>query len=388
MSRTAQLATLAVALLLAACGGTAAESPGPADDETLAETSQNDRGVDSASEESGDTPAETAAQFEDLVAEVKTGVVRIQVETCEGSQEGTGIIVGPRLVATVEHVVDGAVTVDLRQRGRSVGTGTVIGYDVERDVALIRSDRPLDGHEFVFSSRAARLGEDVAAIGFPLGLPLTVTRGLVSGLWRTIEIEGVTRRRLVQTDAAVNPGNSGGPLLSVRSGDVIGLVSAGSLEANAIAFAVPARTVSQLIGAWKSSPQPVEAPSCGGGEPPTETPSRGGGGGSYSGYFTSYDRLESCIADDSGAACVALPSGKGVSLEVGFGAVYEGMIGDASDAGGPELELGDSFTTPGGQVTCESSNRGVTCVDNTTGWYFVIGDYTVKTNNGGGEEGY
>lgn len=383
----ARVATLVLLVLLAACGGaadeqTAAIDNGPPTVEQSKETSSGDQ----PTIENAEPPVDVTPALEDLVATVKTGVVRIRVETCDGPQIGTGIIVGPRLVATVEHVVEGAVVIDLQQRGQSVGEGTVIGYDVERDVALIRADRPLEGHEFVFASRAPRLGEDIATIGFPFGL--TVNRGVVSGLKKTIEIEGIKRRRLVQTDAAVNPGNSGGPLFSVRTGEVVGLVSAGLLDANSIAFAIPARTVAQLVEAWKNSPQPVAARSCTGGEPPPVTASGGGSGETYSGYFTSFDRLETCYADDAEAFCVALPSGKAARLTVGEGADFPGLVADGVDMGGPALSLGDSFTTPVGLVTCESSNRGISCIDNTTGSYFVIGDYAVKINNGGGEEGY
>src|SRR6266536_551215 len=84
------------------------------------------------------------------------------------------------------------------------------------------------GARLRFSSHAPSLGEDVIAVGYPLGLPLTVTKGAVSGLKRTIPIQGVRRLRLIQTDAAVNPGNSGGPLISTATGEMIGLIDLGS----------------------------------------------------------------------------------------------------------------------------------------------------------------
>ena len=116
----------------------------------------------------------------------------------------------------------------------------MIGFDRERDLALLGTSEPIEGHVFSFAEKAPRLGEEVAALGFPLGLPLTVTRGSISGLSRTIPIEGVRRRHLVQTDAAVNPGNSGGPLLLAGTAEVVGLVDLGTTQANAVAFAVSA----------------------------------------------------------------------------------------------------------------------------------------------------
>jgi hypothetical protein len=197
----------------------------------------------------------------DLVQQVRTGVMRIEVQTCDGLAVGTGFLVAPRLVATVEHVVDGAVTIDLKRAGKTLGRATVIGQDRERDLALLRTDRPIKGYRFKLANRRPRLGEDVAALGFPLGLPFTVTRGAVSGLNRAIPIDNVVRRRLVQTDASVNPGNSGGPLLT-SDGRVIGLIDLGSADVNGIAFAVSSEVAGPLLKAWQVAPQPVSATTC------------------------------------------------------------------------------------------------------------------------------
>jgi S1-C subfamily serine protease len=197
--------------------------------------------------------------FATLVARVRSGIVRIETTTCDGSGEiGTGILVSPRLVATVEHVIDGAVSIDLKQNGKVVGYGTVIGSDPARDVALVRSDRPIAGYRFSFANGPPVLGEDVAAIGFPLGLPLTVTRGTVSGSDRTIPINGVKRTQLIQTDAPVNPGNSGGPLMT-NSGRIVGLVDLGTDQANGLAFAVSSGVAAPLIQGWTFAPQSTPA---------------------------------------------------------------------------------------------------------------------------------
>ena len=102
----------------------------------------------------------------------------------------------------------------------------------------------------------------MAALGFPFGLPLTVTQGSVSGLDRTIPIDGIERQDLVQTDAPINPGNSGGPLVSVDTGEVIGLVDLGTTQANGIGFAVSALVASPLIAAWQAAPQVVAPANC------------------------------------------------------------------------------------------------------------------------------
>ena len=106
------------------------------------------------------------------------------------------------------------------------------------------------------------LGEPVVALGFPFGLPLTSTQGAVSGVKRTVPIDGVRRRDMVQTDAAVNPGNSGGPLIDVDTGDVVGLVDLGNDEANGIAFAVSTQIARPLLQAWQQAPQRVPTAAC------------------------------------------------------------------------------------------------------------------------------
>jgi hypothetical protein len=245
-----RLAPGACALLMigvVGCGGS--PDPRPVKDRTAAAT------------------ASPTPSFSDLVASVRGGVIRIESDLCDGQGVGTGFLLSPRLILTVQHVVDGATAVHLKQSTHSAVAGTVIGEDRERDIALIRSAKPLKGHVFALASSRARLGDGVAALGFPLGLPLTVTRGSISGTGRTIPIDGMKRRGLIQTDAAVNPGNSGGPLLRADTGEVVGLVDLGSETANGLAFAVSAQIAGALAEAWKQAPQPAAVASCGVGDP-------------------------------------------------------------------------------------------------------------------------
>ena len=198
-----------------------------------------------------------------LVATTRSGVIRIEANGCGTQDIGTGFLVGPQLVATVEHVVDGATTIKLVRQGNTVATGTVIGADSVRDLALVHSNKRLPGYVFELASTAPALGVPVAALGFPLGLPLSVSQGSVSGTGRTIPIDGVNRRQLVQTDAPVNPGNSGGPLLSLDSGRVVGLIDLGTTQANGIAFAVSAQVAKALFQAWETAPQSGPVGNCG-----------------------------------------------------------------------------------------------------------------------------
>jgi S1-C subfamily serine protease len=209
------------------------------------------------------TNASPQVSFSDLVEEVKSGVIRVEVDTCNGTQTGTGILLDPRFVATVEHVVAGASNVRLTRDGETLGTAQVVGSDRARDLALLQTSREIVGHDFQFARQDPRLGEEVAVLGFPLQLPLSVAKGSVSGLQRTVPIGGVERRNLVQTDAAVNHGNSGGPLISTESHEVVGLVDMGASGAHGIAFAVSGRVASPLLEAWRGAPQPLADMVCG-----------------------------------------------------------------------------------------------------------------------------
>jgi S1-C subfamily serine protease len=206
--------------------------------------------------------------FADLVDLVRSGVVRINVDGCDGGGTGTGFLIGPMLVATVAHVVDGASSITLTRNGDYLTSATVVGSDSARDLALLRTAEPISGYRFTLASRPPRIGEQVAALGFPLGLPLTFTRGSISGLDRTEDIEGTTRHSLVQTDTALNPGNSGGPLMT-QNGVVVGLVDAGFTEASGVSFAVSTAIASPLLTAWKTSPQPQPLAYCGSDPGPT-----------------------------------------------------------------------------------------------------------------------
>ncbi|HVW17051.1 MAG TPA: S1C family serine protease [Solirubrobacteraceae bacterium] len=240
--------------------------------------------------------------LEELVAKTRSGIVRIEAESCTEQDTGTGFLISPHLVATVDHVVSGASTIRLIQHGKTAGHGTVIGEDAARDVALVRSSKPLSGHLFTFAAGHPALGESVAALGFPFGLPLSVSEGAVSGTRRTIPIDGVQRHQLIQTDAAVNPGNSGGPLLSLDTGEVVGLVDIGTTQANGIAFAVSGAVAHPLLDAWKAAPQAAAIPDCPTDETAAAPPSAAATRPASEGPLSSVNAYWSDIADGDYAA--------------------------------------------------------------------------------------
>jgi serine protease Do len=198
------------------------------------------------------TSTASTATFPALYAQVSDGVVRIETTACNGGGVGSGFLIAPDLVATVAHVVSGAVSIVIRAGGVTT-TGTVVGIDPAADLALVQTPTTISGHVFALDTRQPEVGTDVGAIGYPLAGPESLAKGSVSGLGRTIEVNNGSLGGLIQTDAPVNPGNSGGPLLSV-DGTVVGLVDAMATGANGIGFAIPAQSASTQLQSWRQAP--------------------------------------------------------------------------------------------------------------------------------------
>jgi S1-C subfamily serine protease len=163
---------------------------------------------------------------------------------------GSGFIISnDGLVLTNSHVVFGrqaiSVTLDNGERAQA----KLLGADPILDLAVLRIPAPPEGHPkaTLGDSDAVQIGEEVVAIGNPLGLEQTLTRGVVSGINRILpETPMSVMLPLIQTDAPINPGNSGGPLLN-RCGEVIGINSSILAEAQNIGFAVPINIAKQVI---------------------------------------------------------------------------------------------------------------------------------------------
>lgn len=185
-------------------------------------------------------------------AVVQIGVTKVVNATPFGGGQlaqgaGSGIIFAPDgYILTNSHVVDGARQVVVTLADGHDIPGEVIGQDPDTDVAVVRISPP-NGSKLP----AARLGDSdkllvgqlVVAIGSPVGLQSTVTVGIVSALHRTLPgYGGQMIEDIIQTDAAVNPGNSGGPLVN-SLGDVIGINVAVVQQAQGLSFAIPINTV-------------------------------------------------------------------------------------------------------------------------------------------------
>ncbi len=200
----------------------------------------------------------TASSIADLYKRVSPSVVEIQTQTGVagpvGTQGGTGtgwVYDDAGHIVTNEHVIEGAMNVTVKFADGTEEQAHVVGSDRSTDVAVLELDDPSKAPAplELGSAKALEVGDPVVAIGSPFGLQGTLTSGIVSALDRTITApDGFTIDGAIQTDAALNPGNSGGPLLD-DNGDVVGVNSQIASETganNGVGYAIPIETVKSV----------------------------------------------------------------------------------------------------------------------------------------------
>jgi putative serine protease PepD len=288
-----------------------------------------------------------------------SGVVSIKALTANGGDTGTGIVLNDEgLILTNNHVISEGtnITVSPGKSSNLTRTATLVGADANSDLALIKIDpsglglTPLK----LVSSTSVQVGDPVYAIGNPYGLDETLTRGIVSALGREISApNGASIKNAIQTDAALNPGNSGGPLLDDQ-GDVIGVNSQIASDAasgegsqpgsTGVGFAISSSTTSEVIktiesGGGTSAPEQAERSSGvqrqpGGESSPygtqspyqVEGPSRSAGGGQVEGGEAGSEGRETVgpYGDESNSG--AEPENTGASGTGSTGAGGEGQV--------------------------------------------------------------
>ncbi|OCJ23292.1 S1C family serine protease [Rhizobium rhizogenes] len=191
-----------------------------------------------------DAYSQSIASAVDMVGPAVSRIERVDGKGGHGS----GFAISPDgLIVTNNHVVDDAKLVRITTPDGSVTEGRVLGRDVDTDIALIRANSGVSAWARLGDSKRLRRGHIAIAIGNPFGFEWTVTAGIVSALGRSMRsASGRLMDDVIQTDAALNPGNSGGPLVS-SAGEVIGVNTAVIQGAQSIAFAVASNTANVVV---------------------------------------------------------------------------------------------------------------------------------------------
>jgi putative serine protease PepD len=256
-SRTAVATAMTAAALLGA-GGAAAVAVA-VDDDAPAEAAPQVTAADAAPVASSGslTVAEVYERASQSVVEITTSAVQASPFGGEGARQaqGSGFVYDDEgHVITNQHVVDGAAEVTVRFANGDEHDATVVGTDPSTDLAVLKVDVPASELEplRLADYDELQVGEGVVAIGSPFGLEQTVTTGIVSALHRQITAPNdFTIDDAIQTDAAINHGNSGGPLLDL-DGNVIGVnsqIESQSGGNDGVGFAVPSGTVERIAAA-------------------------------------------------------------------------------------------------------------------------------------------
>ena len=222
---------------------------------SLTNVQSNKAGTGSATAKTGE-----AADWKTVASEVSGSVVSIQAALSNGTAKGSGAIVSAKgYIVTNNHVISGAQQIQVTLSNGQMYTAQVVGTDTTTDLAVIKLDNPpsdLKAVEFADSDKLA-VGEDVMAIGNPLGYDDTATTGIVSALNRPVTVTDDSGSDIVtnavQIDAAINPGNSGGPTFNA-AGQVIGInssiastaTSSDSAGSIGIGFAIPSNLVKRV----------------------------------------------------------------------------------------------------------------------------------------------
>ncbi len=184
----------------------------------------------------------------DAVEMVGPAVCRVETPSERRAGLGSGVVISSDgLVVTNSHVVGQANTVRVMVPDGSTAEARVLGRDPDTDIALLRANSNFTAVADLGDSKSLRRGQIAIAIGNPLGFDWTVTTGVVSAVGRSMRAStGRLIDDIIQTDAALNPGNSGGPLIATN-GKVVGINTAVISGAQGIAFAVAANTARFVV---------------------------------------------------------------------------------------------------------------------------------------------
>jgi serine protease Do len=247
-------------MLLSSCA-TLTQSPAPATGPTAAGSTLMSPTTDVSQPIPNTGVTDLEATFEQIYTQVDPSVVNVEIEiySSQSSALGSGFVWDTKGdIVTNNHVIDGADAITVTFSNGTMVPATVVGTDVDSDLAVIKVDLPADQLTplQLDDSNQLKVGQIVIAIGNPFGLSGTMTSGIISALHRSIPVQTSSSSgasysipAVIQTDAPINPGNSGGVLLDDQ-GHVVGVTSAliSAVDSSAgIGFAIPSAIVQKVV---------------------------------------------------------------------------------------------------------------------------------------------
>lgn len=252
----------ALVLLSAGCSLAGSGSPDSAStvrETTVVTVTRSETSQPSSTSSSSSSSVPAAGGWDGVFRQAAPAIVRIDTTSCDGSgTTGTGFVVGPDLVMTAAHVVADARAVSARAESALPREATPIGIAPDNDVALLRTSSAVAVPPLEFETELPERGAGLAVIGYPLlAETLQISEGVMSGNPEPVDYDNQHVDEAFLTDAATNPGNSGGPVID-RLGRVVGLVSGSHVWDDAEHnrpvqgrnFVVPARDLQPRVAEW------------------------------------------------------------------------------------------------------------------------------------------
>jgi S1-C subfamily serine protease len=260
--RTGAIALLTLVVIAVFCVGLFAGWQFIGSNHTANTASTNGQSTGSSSNTTTGNGAGNATiqtQQENAIAKIEPSVVELDVTVAQGEQIGSGVIIDNKGdIVTNNHVVNGAQSIKVILNNGNSETGQLVGTVANNDLAIVRI-QPFNNMKVATIGDSSKLtvGQQVMAVGNPLGITETATNGIVSALNRSVTESdgnsgGPTISNAIQTDAPINPGNSGGALIDLN-GDLVGIPTLTAVNtesntpANGVGFAIPSSTVKDAI---------------------------------------------------------------------------------------------------------------------------------------------
>ena len=192
--------------------------------------------------------------LQSIIHETQKNVVKITVETSQSERTGSGFLYNTNGdIITNAHVIKDAETITVTMSNAETYQAAIVGIGDIKDIAVIRvpqliNQAPID----IATTNRLRVGDEIIALGSPLGFQNSVSLGIISGTNRSFEIDNFSYDDVFQISANITHGNSGGPLIDRSTGEVVGVNAAG-IDDSGIAFSIPIQHILDDVTEWSQS---------------------------------------------------------------------------------------------------------------------------------------